>query len=97
MSHSAGLVTLLRGPIAGNAAYREQDQRSARWPTLHKARPVCGTGYGTAPGQNTPAGPGVPYAPPAEEFRTRAFYGTRPIGQRMQWSRPKGHLEGMGP
>jgi len=40
-------VTLLRGPIAGNAAYREQDQRSARWPTLHKARPVCGTAPGT--------------------------------------------------
>ena len=45
VSH-AGLVTLLRGPIAGNAASREQDQRSARWPTRYEAMPVSGSAFG---------------------------------------------------
>jgi hypothetical protein len=35
----AGLVTLVRGPIAENAAFREQNERSALWPTRRKRIP----------------------------------------------------------
>jgi hypothetical protein len=35
----AGLVTLVCGPLVGNAAFREQNQRSALWPTRCKRIP----------------------------------------------------------
>ena len=43
----AGIVMLLRGPIAGNAAAREQNQRSARWPTRCKRFPIDERDLGT--------------------------------------------------
>jgi hypothetical protein len=35
----AGLVTLVRDPVVGNAAFREQNQGSALWPMRCKRIP----------------------------------------------------------